>query len=104
MNEEDCFVFCADDPITVTELEKIVLKAQMLPFSQEKEVKEGACVKDDKMHISYRSDEYTMYLRELALEGKHNLYNSMAAGISAGIAGIRKEDIRRAYREIHLLP
>lgn len=96
MNEEDCFVFCADDPITVTELEKIVLKAQMLPFSQEKEVKEGACVKDDKMHISYRSDEYTMYLRELALEGKHNLYNSMAAAIAAKAVNINNDLIRHS--------
>ena len=96
MNEEDCFVFCTDDPITVTELEKIVLKAQMLPFSQEKEVAEGACVKGDMMHVAYKNDEYTMYLRELALEGKHNLYNSMAAAIAAKAVNISNEMIRQS--------
>lgn len=96
MNEEDCFVFCGDDPITVTELEKIVLKAQMLPFSQEKEVEEGACVKGDMMHVAYKNDEYTMYLRELALEGKHNLYNSMAAAIAAKAVNISNDLIRQS--------
>ena len=96
MNEEDCFVFCADDPITVTELEKILLKAQMLPFSQEKEVEQGACVKGDTMQISYKDDDYVMYLRELALEGKHNLYNSMAAAIAAKAVNISNDLIRQS--------
>lgn len=96
MNEEDCFVFCADDPITVTELEKIVLKAQMLPFSQEKEVKEGACIKGDSMHVSYKNDDYDIYLRELALEGRHNIYNSMAAAITAKAMKIDNKQIRNS--------
>ena len=96
MNGEDCFVFCADDPITVAELEKIVLKAQMLPFSQEKEVEQGACVKGDTMQVSYKDDDYVMYLRELALEGKHNLYNSMAAAIAAKAVNISNDLIRQS--------
>lgn len=96
MNEDDCFVFCADDPITVGELEKIVLKAQMLPFSQEKEIAEGACVDGDMLHITYKDDEYTMYLRELALEGKHNIYNSMAAAIAAKAIYISNDLIRQS--------
>lgn len=96
MNSEDCFVFCADDPITVTELEKIVLKAQMLPFSQEKEVEQGACVKGDTMQVSYGNDDYVMYLRELALEGKHNIYNSMAAAIAAKAVNISNDMIRQS--------
>lgn len=96
MNEEDCFVFCADDPVTVTELEKIVLKAQMLPFSQENEVENGACIKEDKMYVSYNKDEYVMYLRELALEGKHNVYNSMAAAITAKAINISNKLIRES--------
>ena len=97
MNEEDCFVFCADDPITVTELEKIVLKAQMLPFSQEKRVAQGAYADDQMMHVSYKKEEYTMYLRELALEGKHNIYNSMAAAIAAKAINISNEQIRESF-------
>ena len=97
MNEEDCFVFCADDPITVTELEKIVLKAQMLPFSQEKRVAQGAYADDQMMHVAYKKEEYTMYLRELALEGKHNIYNSMAAAIAAKAINISNEQIRESF-------
>ncbi len=96
MNEEDCFVFCADDPVTVAELEKIVLKAQLLPFSQEKEVKEGACIKDDQMHVSYQADSYDIYIKELALEGKHNIYNSMAAAITAKAIKIDNKQIRNS--------
>src|SRR5574344_1009094 len=79
MKEEDCFIFCADDPVTVTELEKIVLQAKLLPFSQEKRVEQGACVEGDKLLVKYGPEEYIMYLSELALQGRHNLYNSMAA-------------------------
>ncbi|MBR7157364.1 MAG: UDP-N-acetylmuramoyl-L-alanine--D-glutamate ligase [Bacteroidales bacterium] len=96
MNEEDCFVFCADDPVTASELEKILIKAKMLPFSQEKEVAEGACIKGDKLCVTYDKDEYVMYLRELALEGKHNVYNSMAAAITAKAINISNQLIRES--------
>ena len=90
------FVFCADDPITINELEKIVLKAKMLPFSQEKEVNEGACLKNDMMYVNYNESEYTMYIKELALEGKHNIYNSMAAAIAGKVMNIDNRTIREA--------
>ncbi len=96
MKEEDYFIFCADDPVTVTELEKIVLRAQMLPFSQEKEVEQGACVKEDKMEVKVNGYDYVMYLKELALEGKHNIYNSMAAAITAKAMNIGNELIRES--------
>lgn len=97
MKKEDCFIFCADDPVTTEELEKIVLKARMLPFSQEKTVeKEGAYVQDEMMHVKYGDDEYSIYLKELALSGKHNLYNSMAAAIAAKAIKIDKKIIRKS--------
>lgn len=97
MKPEDCFIFCADDPVTTEELEKIVLKARMLPFSQEKTpVKEGAYVEDEMMHVKYGDDEYSIYLKELALSGKHNIYNSMAAAIAAKAIRIDKKIIRKS--------
>ena len=96
MNEEDCFVFCADDPVTIAQLERILLKAQMLPFSQEKEVENGACIKGDELCVSYNKSDYIMYLRELALEGKHNIYNSMAAAITAKAMNIDNKLIRES--------
>lgn len=94
MKEEDCFIFCADDPVTTDELERIVLKATMLPFSQEKEVEQGAYVSNDQMCVKYGDDQYTIYLKELSLAGKHNLYNSMAAAITANAMKIDKKIIR----------
>lgn len=96
MKEEDCFIFCQDDPITIGELNKIVLRAKMLPFSQEIEVKEGACTIGDKIQIRYNDDEDYIYMQELALQGKHNIYNSMAAAIAAKAIKIDKKVIRES--------
>ena len=94
MDKEDCFIFCADDPITTEELKKIVLKVKMLPISQEKKVKEGACIQEDQLCVRYREDEYFMYLKELSLAGKHNIYNSMAAAIAGKVLKIENRFIR----------
>ena len=96
MNPEDCFIFCSDDEITVNHLNKIVVKAKQLPFSQKTEVEQGAFVKDDKIVIRYEDSECDMYIRELALGGKHNVYNSMAAAIAAKVMDIDNDTIREA--------
>ena len=96
MKEEDCFIFCQDDPVTIGELEKIVTRAKMLPFSQKSEVKEGAYIKDDQMVVNINGDVDFMYLKELALQGKHNIYNSMAAAIAAKAIKIDKKVIRES--------
>ena len=96
MKEEDCFIFCQDDPVTIGELQKIVSRAKMLPFSQKSEVVEGAYVKDDQMVVNLNGDADFMYLKELALQGKHNIYNSMAAAIAAKAIKIDKKVIRES--------
>ena len=96
MKEEDCFIFCQDDPITIGKLNKILLRAQMLPFSQETEVEEGAYAKDDQICIKYNGETDHIYLQELALQGKHNIYNSMAAAIAAKAIKIDKKVIRES--------
>ena len=94
MSTEDCFIFCSDDEITINHLSQIVTKAQQLPFTQKTEVKQGAFVKDDKMIVRYKEQECDMYLQELALGGKHNVYNSMAAAIAAKVMDIDNDVIR----------
>ena len=96
MNSEDCFIFCSDDDITVNHLNKIVVKAQQLPFTQKAEVKQGAFVKEDKIVIRYQNSECDMYIRDLALGGRHNVYNSMAAAIAAKVMDIDNSTIREA--------
>ena len=94
MSSEDCFIFCSDDEITIRHLDQIVMKAQKLPFTQQGEVEQGAFVKEEKMIVRYKEEECDMYLQELALGGKHNVYNSMAAAIAAKVMDIDNEAIR----------
>ncbi len=96
LTEEDCFIFDSDDAITVGHLNKIVLRCKMLPFSQEKEVKQGAFLRDDKIILRMNEEETDIFLQELALGGRHNIYNSMAAALAARAAGIENEVIRKS--------
>ena len=96
MKEEDCFIFCQDDPVTIGELEKIVTRAKMLPFTQKGKVADGAFIEDDKVCITVNGDVDYIYLKELALQGKHNVYNSMAAAIAAKAIKIDKKVIRES--------
>ena len=98
LRPEDCFIFDSDDAITIDHLNKIVLQAKMLPFSQEKEVKQGAFLRDDKIVVRYEQSESEIYLKELALGGRHNIYNSMAAALAAKAAGIDNEVIRNSLK------
>ena len=94
MSSDDCFIFCSDDEITIRHLDQIITKAQKLPFTQKSEVSQGAFVQGDKMIVRYKEQECDMYLQELALGGKHNVYNSMAAAIAAKVMDIDNEAIR----------
>ena len=96
MDKDDCFIFCSDDEITIRHLDQIVIKAKMLPFSQKKEVREGAFLRGDRMVVRVGNDECDMFLTELALGGKHNVYNSMAAAIAGKVMDIDNDDIRRS--------
>ncbi len=96
MSGDDCFIFCADDQVSISHLNKIVLHAKQLPFSQEKEVKEGAYIKQETMHVNYTDREYQMFLSELSLQGKHNIYNSMAAAITGKVLNIENDVLRES--------
>ena len=96
LTRDDCFIFDSDDDITIGHLDNIILRCKMLPFSQEKEVEQGAFLRDDKIVLRYEEEETDLYLQELALGGKHNIYNSMAAALAAGATGIDNEVIRNS--------
>ena len=98
LGPDDCFIFDSDDAVTIGHLDKIITQAQMLPYSQEKEVEQGAYVQDRKIVMKYKEDESEIYLNELALGGKHNLYNSMAAALAAKAAGIGIGVIRNSLK------
>ena len=96
LTREDCFIFDSDDDITIGHLDNIILRCKMLPFSQKKEVDEGAFLRDDRIVLRYEEEETNLYLQELALGGKHNIYNSMAAALAAKATGIDNEVIRQS--------
>ena len=96
LRPEDCFIFDSDDAITIEHLSKIVLHCKMLPFSQEKKVEQGAYLDGNRIVVRYEQSESEIYLRELALSGRHNIYNSMAAAIAAKVTGIEDTTIREA--------
>ena len=96
LRPEDCFIFDSDDAITINHLNKIVTEAKKLPFTQETKVEQGAYLDNDKIVVKYEDDECDIFLKELSLGGKHNVYNSMAAALAAKATGIDYEIIRNS--------
>ena len=96
LTRDDCFIFDSDDDITIGHLDNIILRCKMLPFSQKKELEQGAFLRDEKIVLRYEEEEVDLYLQELALGGKHNIYNSMAAALAAKASGIDNEVIRNS--------
>ena len=98
LRPEDCFIFDSDDKITIEHLSKIVMSAKMLPFTQQKKVEQGAYLDDDRIVVRYEQSETEIYLKDLALGGRHNIYNSMAAALAAKATGISDTVIRNSLK------
>lgn len=96
--DDDAFIFWNDDPIMQKELHKYGIHGQYFPFAEKNEEGVAAFTEENKVYFT-RPIAFNMEQEELALTGTHNLFNSMAAGISANIAGIRKECIREALND-----
>ncbi len=92
----DYFIFCADDPETIKGMQTREFTAQMLPFSIEKTIETGAYLDNDNIVINIHQQHFQMSITELALQGKHNVYNSMASGIVAKVLELRNETIRES--------
>ena len=98
--EKDSFIFWEDDPIIAEQLKSLKIEAKMLPFSEFKE--EGACAYTDNGVLNFKPtghEGFNMPVNELSLPGLHNLYNSMAAGLSASLLDIKKDVIRKALSD-----
>lgn len=104
MTSSNQLIYNADDPIVVAELEKIKPEAELFPFSIEKEVEKGACLVNDEIRIKNQKEHYIMSIRNLALQGKHNTYNSMAAGIASKLMNIRNKNLKESLTEFQNLP
>ena len=95
---EDAFIFWNDDPIIQRELEKYDIKAVQCPFSELKEKGSIGYIEEGQYKIEYPTP-FNMEQESLSLTGKHNIYNSLAAGIASNISGIKKEVIRKSLSD-----
>lgn len=96
--EDDAFVYWMDSPVIAQELKKYDIKSRTCPFSAIK--KDGAIAYAEKgEYVIEQPTPFNMELESLSLTGKHNLYNSLAAGITAKLAGVSNEDLRKSLSD-----
>ena len=93
--EEDSFIYWKDDPIIKRELEKYDIKALQYPFSELKEVGSIGYIEEGQYTLEMPTP-FNMEQEALSLTGKHNIYNSLAAGLASNVSGIKKEVIRKS--------
>ena len=96
----DVFIYCADDAETIKGMAERSFAAQLLPFSIEKKVEPGAYLENDNIVINTHQEHFQMSITELALQGKHNTYNSMASGIAAKWLEIRNPELRESMSSV----
>ena len=97
--ENDFLIYDADDEVITNWLKNNNIKATLLPFSLEKELKQGVFLKDNNLHIKYKTEEIIMGITTLALKGKHNTKNAMAAAMTATLLKVRKDTIRESLED-----
>jgi len=97
--EEDSFIFWENDPVIKAELAKRNIQSTMYPFSIERSERTKAFIEQDELIIKTLKTLFTMPTTDLALQGMHNTYNSMAAGLAASIVNVRKESIRQSLQD-----
>ena len=99
---EDSFIYCADDTVMEEFMKTISIKAEKIPFSIKKTIEgNGAFLQENKITLNYNNNPkpLIMTIEQLALAGKHNVYNSMAASMAASIVNIRKDIIRESLED-----
>ena len=94
--EDDFFIYDADDPVIENWIKSNTIKSKKLPFSLNKIVENGAYIKDKEIIITIDNNQITMPIKKLALDGKHNVKNAMAASTAAHLLKIRKQTIRES--------
>lgn len=103
--EEDHFIYCDDDPETLNALTRYNIKAQKHPFSITHQTENGAYLKDNSITINLNNtDQLIMTIHQLALQGSHNIYNSMASGIGAKLVDLRNDIVRESMEDFKNAP
>lgn len=96
---EDALIWCLDDEMSKKEIESRKIVAQQYKVSMKQKVEQGAYLLSSEIVINPNINPLIMTIEELALQGRHNAYNSMAAGIAARLVEVRKETIRESLSD-----
>ncbi|MBW6478783.1 MAG: UDP-N-acetylmuramoyl-L-alanine--D-glutamate ligase [Bacteroidales bacterium] len=97
---DDHFVFFQDDPVIMQQMEKMNIISRLYPFTGKSQPREGAYLKNKKtLVININAQSIEMEIKDLSLTGTHNVYNSLASGISARLVDIRKEVIKQSLAD-----
>ena len=97
---DDYFIYCADDPVTAEEVNKREIKAARVPFTLEvPPVGNGAGIANNEIYLRLNETQFSMSVLDLALQGKHNSYNSMAAGLGSMVFQIRNQQLRESLTD-----
>jgi len=99
MRPTDHFIYCEDDEVIKSELRKIEPSVNTYPFGFTGPYSEGAWVEQEEIRVFINNNTFNMSLFDLSMQGKHNAYNSMAAGIASRVLDIRKETIRESLAD-----
>jgi len=95
----ETFIFCADDEIIQKEIKNREIKPVLIPFSLNEPAETGAGTKENRIIINIHLNQFSMSILDLSLHGKHNTYNSMAAGIASMIFEIRDDQLRESLSD-----
>ncbi|WP_223032832.1 UDP-N-acetylmuramoyl-L-alanine--D-glutamate ligase [Hanstruepera marina] len=103
MNQDsnDYLIYDSDDNVITNWLEKHPVQSTLLPFSLKRQIENGACLDKDNIKITIDNNQIIMPTKDLALEGKHNIKNAMAASTVAHLLKIRKQTIRESLENFH---
>lgn len=93
---EDAFIYCIDDEVTMETMKRKTITAKCYPFSIKQTLEEGAWLNKNEIIISVNHNQLTMTIEELALQGKHNVYNSMASAVASRLVEVRKDLVRES--------
>lgn len=99
MTQADHFIYCGDDEVIRQELKKRTIQPVTYAFGFDDTYTPGAYVKDGRIHFVTPNSQFDMSMFDLSMQGKHNAYNSMAAGIASKVLDIRKESIRESLTD-----
>ena len=103
-DENDYLIYDADDNVILEWLKEHPVQSKLVPFSVKRKLEEGAWLENEKIHINVEHKTLEMSTDILALEGQHNVKNTMAAGLAALLVNVRKETIRQSIQSFQGVP